>query len=158
MPVIWSVVKGIFQCKFNPWFNTPWHQLRPPLERSSLLTATLPHHSPLSCSSFLLWGSPDESITECSSVPQLKDENVLLLLRGNEIKVITENVQGRERNWAFLYGLSNRIAALPHNRKLLQESGEMCSLYNRNSASCCLMPRTMCWDPISNVAEVWCYS
>ena len=34
------------------------------------------HSSPLSCSSFLLWGSPDESITECSKVLQLKDENV----------------------------------------------------------------------------------
>ena len=22
----------------------------------------------------------------------------------------------------------------------------------------CLMPRNMCWDPVSNVAEVWCCS
>ena len=32
---------GIFWRKFNPWSNTPWHQVRPPLKRSSFLTASL---------------------------------------------------------------------------------------------------------------------
>ena len=26
-----TVLKGIFRCKFNPWSNTPWHQVRRPL-------------------------------------------------------------------------------------------------------------------------------
>ena len=43
------------------------------------------HHSPAAACS--LWGSPEESITECSRVPPLKDENVQLLLHGNAIKV-----------------------------------------------------------------------
>ena len=30
--------------------------------------------------------------------------------------------------------LKGRLAGLPHNRKLLQESGELCSLYNSNLA------------------------
>ena len=41
---------------------------------------------------------------------------------------------------------AHRLVRLPHNRKLLQESGELCSLYNRNP---------VCWDPIYTVAEVW---
>ena len=28
-------LKGIFQCKFNPWSKSPWHCVRLPLERSS---------------------------------------------------------------------------------------------------------------------------
>ena len=34
-------LKGIFQCKFNPWSNTPWHRVRRPLKRSRFLTASL---------------------------------------------------------------------------------------------------------------------
>ena len=34
-------------------------------------------------------GKPDKSITECSRVPQLKDENVCLLLHGNAIKYVS---------------------------------------------------------------------
>ena len=34
-------VKGIFQCKFNPRSNTPWHRVRPPFERKSLRTTSL---------------------------------------------------------------------------------------------------------------------
>ena len=34
-------IKGIFRCKLNPWSKTPWHQVRPPLERSSLQTTSL---------------------------------------------------------------------------------------------------------------------
>ena len=75
------------------------------------------HHSPAAACS--LWGSL-ESITECSRVPQLKDENVWLLLRGNAIRVhmciayqfitvITESWQGKEQNWAFLTALGNRL-------------------------------------------------
>ena len=36
-----QILKGIFRSKFNPWSNTPWHRVRPPLERSSLQTASL---------------------------------------------------------------------------------------------------------------------
>ena len=64
---------------------------------------------PLFCSSFLLTVSPNESITECSRVPLLKDENVWLWLHGKAIKVrmcltcqfitvIIESWQGKERN------------------------------------------------------------
>ena len=28
-----QTVKGIFRRKFNPWSNTPWHRVRPSLER-----------------------------------------------------------------------------------------------------------------------------
>ena len=28
-----ELLKGIFRCKFNPWFDTPWHQVGPPVER-----------------------------------------------------------------------------------------------------------------------------
>ena len=36
-----SSIKGIFWRKFNPWSNTLWHQVRPPLKRSSFPTASL---------------------------------------------------------------------------------------------------------------------
>ena len=36
-----SHIKGIFQHKFNPWSNTPWHWVRSPLERSSFPTTSL---------------------------------------------------------------------------------------------------------------------
>ena len=39
--MIFCGFKGIFWCKFNPWSNTPWHWVRPPLERSSLQTDIL---------------------------------------------------------------------------------------------------------------------
>ena len=48
---------------------------------------------------------------------------------------------GKKRNGAFLTTLSNWLAGLPHNRKLRQESGELCSLYNSNPAK---------------LADVWC--
>ena len=51
----------------------------------SLLTRQ--HNSPLSCSSLVIVGNPCKLITECSRVPQLKDENVWILLHGNAIKV-----------------------------------------------------------------------
>ena len=80
------------------------------------------------------------------------DENVWLLLHGNAIKVhmcltyqlitvIIESWQRKEQNWAFLTALGNRLTGLPHNRKLLQESGDLFSLYNRNPAK---------------LAAVWC--
>ena len=34
-------VKGIFQCKFNPWSKTPWHCKTPPQKGSSLQTTGL---------------------------------------------------------------------------------------------------------------------
>ena len=39
------LLKGILQRKVNPWSNTPWHRVRPPLERSSFPTAILCHFS-----------------------------------------------------------------------------------------------------------------
>ena len=38
----WDIfLKGIFQHKFNPWSNTAWHRVRPPLEISSFTTTSL---------------------------------------------------------------------------------------------------------------------
>ena len=82
-----------------------------------------------------------ESITECSRVPQLKDENVWLLIHGNAIKVhicltyqfITvtiESGQGKEWNWAFLTALGNRLAGTSPQQKLRQESGELYDSYS----------------------------
>ena len=75
------------------------------------------HHSSAAASS--LWGSPDESITECNRVLQLKDENVWLLLHGNAIKVhmcqahqlitVIESGQEKERKWASLTAFSYRL-------------------------------------------------
>ena len=78
------------------------------------------HSSPLTNQPCSLWGSPDESITERSRVPQLKDETVWLLLNGNAIKihicltyqfitVIIKSWQGKEQNWAFLTALGCRL-------------------------------------------------
>ena len=102
------------------------------------------HHSP--AAACLLWGSPDESITECSRVLQLKDENVWLLLHGNAIKVhmclgyqfITVTIksgQGKEWNWAFLTALGNRLARASPQR------ASCWSCFNRNPAK---------------LADVWC--
>ena len=75
----------------------------------------------------------------CSRVLQLKDENVWLLLHRNAIKVhmcltyqlvtvIIESGQGKERNSVI-------------DSSGLQESGELCSIYNKNPAK---------------LADVWC--
>ena len=60
----------------------------------------------------------------------------------SQITVIIESVQGKEQNWAFLTTLGNRFAGTsPQEEELRQESGELCSLYNRNPAK---------------LADVWC--
>ena len=54
--------------------------------------------------------------------------------------------------------LGNRLAGLPHNELA---AGEVSSVYlsdNGGKNIKCLMPRNMCLDPVSNVAEVWCCS
>ena len=123
------------------------------------------HHSPAAACS--LWGSPGESITECSRVLQLKDENVWLLLHGNAIKVhmclayqfitvIIESWQGKERNWAFLTALGNRLVRASSQWANCCRRVVSCKAICK--ASRCLMPRTMCWDPVCTVAEVWCFS
>ena len=104
-------------------------------------------------SSFLLRGSPDESITECSRVPRLKDENVWLWLHGKAIKVhlcltyqfitvIMESGQGKERNWAFLTALGNRLVRTSPQQEAA--AGELKSVFSfqlRNPAK---------------LAECWC--
>ena len=57
------------------------------------------------------------------------------------LTVIVESGWGKERNWAFLTALGNQCIGLPHKRTLLQESAELCSLYNRNTMK---------------LAAVWC--
>ena len=92
-----------------------------------------------------LWGSPDESITECSRVPQFKDENVWLSLHGNAIKghmclaylfmsVIIDSWQGKDRNWAFLIALGNR---------LIRSSPKRAPISTEIRQSCCLMPQSL---------------
>ena len=108
---------------------------------------------PLFCSSFLLMGSPDESITECSRVPRLMDENVWLWLHGKAIKVhmcltcqfitvIIESGQGKERNWAFLTALGNRLVRASSQWANCCRRVVSCKAICK--ASRCLMPWTMC--------------
>ena len=74
------------------------------------------------------------SMKMCDCYSMEMQSKFIMCLTCQFITVIIESWQGKEWSWAFLTALGNRLVRLPHNRKLLQESGELCSLYNSNSA------------------------
>ena len=47
---------------------------------------------------------------------------------------LSERIETRTELSISNFSLGNRHVRLPQNRKLLQESGELCSLYNSNPA------------------------
>ena len=55
--------------------------------------------------------------------------------------------------------LGNQLTGLPHNKEGFS-GGEICPIYSDKSGNDikCSIPRNMCWNSISNFAEVWCCS
>ena len=111
--MILKSLEGIFWCKFNPWSNTPWHRVRPPLERSSLQTASLHSFSNLRY---------DRTITiHCSICLQqetpIKKPQIMLITATN-FSNSTDRVSAHSLRHQTSAGLAGSLLQSEHNSAL----------------------------------------